>query len=176
MTQTTLQKHLSDLIKIYPQPPFPRVWEVSILTPTFPSSSFHPRQIIYSNIPQSWHLVFNVFNVTVPITLNGIVGNTNVESTKLWHQDMHSAIIKRKTSYNMRTMDNECYDFSTCPLPLFHFPLLVSLLSFGHALSSTFSFIWYLFYPLHQIAQLYAVLSLSPSNSLHIYLSSLTCI
>ena len=57
MTWPKLQKHLCDPIKIYLQPPFPRVQEVLRLTPTSPSSSFHPCRTIYSNTPQIQQLI-----------------------------------------------------------------------------------------------------------------------
>ena len=71
-----------------------------------------PHSVLAEPFTQTYHkfenqLVFNVFNATVLITLTGIVENTNVKSVKLWHQDIHNMIVQRKTSYNMRMMDNK---------------------------------------------------------------------
>ena len=51
ITRSELRKHLSDLVKIHPQPPFPRVRKVSRLTPNLPSSASHLHQTTYSNLP-----------------------------------------------------------------------------------------------------------------------------
>ena len=51
ITQSELQKRLCDPVKIHPQTPIPRVQKVSRLTPNSPSSSSHPCQNTYLNLP-----------------------------------------------------------------------------------------------------------------------------
>ena len=50
--------------------------------------------------------VSNVFNVIVPITLNGIAESINVESAKSWHRATLKKTVQKET-YNMRMMDRE---------------------------------------------------------------------
>ena len=67
ITRSKLWKRLCNLVKIRPQPPFPRVQEVPRLTPNSPSFSSYPCQTTYSNLPQIRQLIsFRCFQCDSP--------------------------------------------------------------------------------------------------------------